>query len=108
MSVQLFDLAAHGRIKVTGEDRARLLHAMTTNHVQGLKPGDLGAILAQMNPDAAQKLTVKLAGRLALPQTVEAPTPAAPAAAAPGPQAAATPAAAPVAKAPEKAAPTKG
>lgn len=40
MSVQLFDLAAHGRIKVTGEDRARLLHAMTTNHVQGLKPGE--------------------------------------------------------------------
>ena len=75
---------------------------------QGLKPGDLGAILAQMNPDAAQKLTVKLAGRLALPQTVEAPTPAAPAAAAPGPQAAATPAAAPAAKAPEKPAPTKG
>jgi folate-binding protein YgfZ len=25
---------------VTGEDRARLLHAMTTNHVQQMKPGD--------------------------------------------------------------------
>lgn len=25
---------------VTGDDRARLLHAMTTNHVQGLKPGE--------------------------------------------------------------------
>lgn len=40
MSVQIFDLGSHGRIKVTGEDRARLLHAMTTNHVQGLKPGE--------------------------------------------------------------------
>lgn len=40
MPVQIFDLATHGRIKVTGEDRARLLHAMTTNHVQGLKPGE--------------------------------------------------------------------
>lgn len=36
----LFDLSTRGRIKVTGEDRARLLHAMTTNHVQGLKPGE--------------------------------------------------------------------
>lgn len=34
------DLSARGKIRVTGEDRARLLHAMTTNHVEGLKPGD--------------------------------------------------------------------
>ncbi len=40
MSVQIFDLGSHGRIKVTGDDRARLLHAMTTNHVQDLKPGE--------------------------------------------------------------------
>jgi len=33
------DLSARGRIKLTGEDRARLLHAMTTNHVQQLTPG---------------------------------------------------------------------
>jgi tRNA-modifying protein YgfZ len=33
------DLSSRGLIKVTGEDRARLLHAMTTNHVQGLVPG---------------------------------------------------------------------
>jgi aminomethyltransferase len=33
------DLAPHGRIKVTGEDRARLLHAMTTNDVKSLLPG---------------------------------------------------------------------
>lgn len=39
MTCSLFDLGARGRIKVTGEDRARLLHAMTTNHVEGLQPG---------------------------------------------------------------------
>ncbi len=33
------DLSARGKIHVSGEDRARLLHAMTTNHVQQLKPG---------------------------------------------------------------------
>jgi folate-binding protein YgfZ len=36
----LLDLSNRGRIRVTGEDRARLLHAMTTNHVQQLKPGE--------------------------------------------------------------------
>lgn len=36
----VLDLSARGRIRVTGEDRARLLHAMTTNHIQELKPGD--------------------------------------------------------------------
>ena len=33
------DLSERGRIKVTGEDRKRLLHAMTTNHVENLAPG---------------------------------------------------------------------
>jgi folate-binding protein YgfZ len=33
------DLSARGKIRVTGEDRARLLHAMTTNDVEKLKPG---------------------------------------------------------------------
>jgi folate-binding protein YgfZ len=33
------DLSARGRIFATGADRARLLHAMTTNHIQQLKPG---------------------------------------------------------------------
>jgi flagellar motility protein MotE (MotC chaperone) len=42
---------------------------------QGMKPGDLGAILAQMNPEAAQKLTVKLANKLSLPQTLDAVAP---------------------------------
>lgn len=36
----LIDLTDRGRIRVTGEDRARLLHAMTTNHIQQMKPGD--------------------------------------------------------------------
>jgi len=33
------DLSARGKIRVTGEDRARLLHAMTTQDVQSLAPG---------------------------------------------------------------------
>ena len=31
------DLSHRGKIFVTGEDRARFLHAMTTNHVQQLR-----------------------------------------------------------------------
>ena len=34
------DVSSRGRIRVTGEDRARLLHALTTNDVKGLKPGE--------------------------------------------------------------------
>ncbi len=34
------DVSARGRIRVSGEDRARLLHAMTTNHIQQLAAGD--------------------------------------------------------------------
>jgi len=33
------DLSSRGHIRVTGEDRSRLLHAMTTNHIQSLVPG---------------------------------------------------------------------
>ena len=52
------DLSARGKIKLTGEDRARLLHAMTTNHIQQLVPGTgcyaffltvQGRILADVN-----------------------------------------------------------
>ena len=52
------DLSARGEIIATGEDRARLLHAMTTNQVQELKPGEgcyafflnaQGRILADVN-----------------------------------------------------------
>jgi len=52
------DLSTRGKIHVKGEDRARLLHAMTTNHVEQLKPGQgcyafflsaQGRILADVN-----------------------------------------------------------
>lgn len=52
------DVSARGKIKVTGDDRARLLHAMTTNHIQQLAPGQgcyayflsaQGRILADVN-----------------------------------------------------------
>ena len=52
------DLSARGKIKLSGEDRARLLHAMTTNHIQQLTPGagcyafflnDKGRILSDAN-----------------------------------------------------------
>jgi folate-binding protein YgfZ len=39
-SAAVIDLNSRGRIRVTGEDAARLLHAMTTNHVQELKSGE--------------------------------------------------------------------
>jgi folate-binding protein YgfZ len=34
------DLSGRARLSVTGEDRARLIHALTTNHTQQMKPGD--------------------------------------------------------------------
>jgi folate-binding protein YgfZ len=52
------DVSTRGKIKVLGEDRARLLHAMTTNHIQQLTPGTgcyaffltvQGRILADVN-----------------------------------------------------------
>lgn len=33
------DLSSHGKIFATGSDRARLLHAISTNHIQQLTPG---------------------------------------------------------------------
>jgi len=72
------DVSTRGRIRVTGEDRARLLHALTTNNVQKLEPGEScyafflsaqGRVLADVNvfcfsdhflldtePEAAQKV----------------------------------------------------
>jgi aminomethyltransferase len=53
--VAWIDLSTRGKIRVTGEDRARLLHAMSTNDVNHLAPGqglyafflnDKGRILA--------------------------------------------------------------
>ena len=52
------DLSGRGKIRATGEDRVRLMHAMCTNHVQQLIPGAgcyafllsaQGRILADMN-----------------------------------------------------------
>ena len=48
-SAAWLDLSARGKIIVTGEDRARLLHAMTTNHVQQLKR-DEGCYAFFLNP----------------------------------------------------------
>jgi tRNA-modifying protein YgfZ len=57
-SAAWLDLSTRGKIKLTGEDRARLLHAMTTNHIQQLTPGtgcyafflnDKGRILSDAN-----------------------------------------------------------
>ena len=36
----VLDLSARGKIRVGGEDRARLLHAMGTNDIQRLRPGN--------------------------------------------------------------------
>jgi tRNA-modifying protein YgfZ len=33
------DLTGRGNLRATGEDRTRLLHAMTTNHIEQLQPG---------------------------------------------------------------------
>jgi flagellar motility protein MotE (MotC chaperone) len=79
-----------------------------------MKSDTLAVILAAMNPDQAQKLTVKLANKLVLPATADAtaPAPATPAAPAatpiptPGKPAAAAPPAAP-AKAASAAPPPK-
>lgn len=38
-SAAWYDVSARGKIYARGEDRKRLLHAMTTNHVQQLEPG---------------------------------------------------------------------
>jgi aminomethyltransferase len=38
-SAAVIDLSHRGRIRVTGGDRKRLLHAMTTNHVEQMQPG---------------------------------------------------------------------
>jgi tRNA-modifying protein YgfZ len=52
------DLSGRGKLIATGEDRARLLHAMTTNHVEQLQPGEgcyafflnaVGRILGDVN-----------------------------------------------------------
>jgi folate-binding protein YgfZ len=39
-SAAWLDLSARGKLRATGEDRVRLLHAMTTQHVEQMQPGD--------------------------------------------------------------------
>jgi folate-binding protein YgfZ len=39
-SAAWIDLSSRGKIRLTGEDRARLLHAMTTNQIEKLAPGE--------------------------------------------------------------------
>lgn len=87
-----------------------------------MKSDIMALVLANMNPDAAKSLTIKLADRLTLPQTTDAVAPApapvpapqaaaAPATPAPGAQASAAPAAkpaAPPAPTPDKQAAPKG
>ncbi|MBM3795623.1 MAG: aminomethyl transferase family protein [Acidobacteria bacterium] len=62
-SAGVFDLSGRGHLRVTGEDRARLLHAMTTNHIQALQPGAAcyafflnaqGKVLADVNVIATE------------------------------------------------------
>src|SRR5579862_795492 len=77
------DLSTRGKIKLTGEDRARLLHAMTTNHIQQLTPGtgcyafflnDKGRVLADANILCRQDhflLDVEPESRLALYQHLD-------------------------------------
>jgi folate-binding protein YgfZ len=52
------DVSERGKLRATGQDRARLLHAMTTQHVEQMKPGEgayafflnaQGRILADVN-----------------------------------------------------------
>ena len=75
------------------KDAARIFNSLDDDVLlpvaQEMKSDDPGPVLAAMNPDAAQKLTVKLANKLALPDTAGAmaPAPAAgPAGSGPGPQ----------------------
>ena len=39
-SAAWIDLSTRGKVRLTGEDRARLLHAMTTNNIQALQSGE--------------------------------------------------------------------
>jgi folate-binding protein YgfZ len=48
-TVGYLDLSARGKITATGEDRVRLLHAMTTNHIQQLTAGQ-GCYAFFLNP----------------------------------------------------------
>jgi len=53
------DLSARGRIYATGKDRARLLHAITTNHIKQLAPG-AGCYAFFLNPQGQIQADVNL------------------------------------------------
>ncbi len=77
------------------KDAARIFNALPDDVLvpvaQAMKSDVLAPVLANMVADNAQKLTMKLANRLKLPETAAAAAPPAPAPAAPAPAAAATP-----------------
>lgn len=81
------------------KDAARIFNSLPDEVLvpvaHDMKSDVLGLVMANMNPESARELTVKLANKLALPQTADAPAPAAPA-----PIATAAAPAAPVANAP--------
>jgi flagellar motility protein MotE (MotC chaperone) len=94
------------------KDAARIFNSLPDEVLvpvaQQMKSDVLATVLANMNAETAQKLTVKLANRLTLPQTADAPAPvqtaqaapaAAPATAAPTPAPAVAAPAAPAPKA---------
>jgi flagellar motility protein MotE (MotC chaperone) len=92
------------------KDAARIFNSLPDEVLvpvaHDMKSDVLGLVMANMNPDSARELTVKLANKLTLPQTADALMPAPTTiAAAPAPTAVA-----PVVKAaePEKQAPPKG
>jgi flagellar motility protein MotE (MotC chaperone) len=92
------------------KDAARIFNSLPDEVLvpvaHDMKSDVLGLVMANMNPDSARDLTVKLANKLALPQTAEAPAPPAPAAIAAAPAAAAASAAkAPSAEAEKQALP---
>ncbi|HZT33299.1 MAG TPA: glycine cleavage T C-terminal barrel domain-containing protein [Bryobacteraceae bacterium] len=67
------DLSDRGRIFAAGEDSARLLHAMSTNHIQGLAPGG-GCYTFFLNAQGriqADALILRLEGRFLLDTEAE-------------------------------------
>jgi len=98
------------------KDAARIFNSLPDEVLvpvaHDMKSDILGAVMAQMNAESAKDLTVKLANKLALPQTADALMPPAAPVAAAVPAAAPVTAPAPAAKAssaaPEKQASPKG
>jgi flagellar motility protein MotE (MotC chaperone) len=92
------------------KDAARIFDSLDNDVLvpvaQQMKSDVLAPVLASMNPEQAQKLTVKLANRLTLPDTAAAPSPVP--AAVLAPPAAPAPVAPPPAKAAAAPAPKTG